>query len=145
MSKLIISICDFLTFPTQVLHNVLDYIQHNVLHQILHKIFLRKPPLYAKNGSNHGFWIVRSISKHGQGWSVIFSQMVDTHSKSDFSSSSRVSHTHDVIDMYINIGVQKTFARHHFQLAHGISILIKNLVPLGQNTELQCIYIHRSL
>ena len=86
-----------------------------------------------------------SISKHGQGWSVIFSQMVDTHSKSDFSLSSRVSHTHDVIDMYINIGVQKTFARPHFKLVHGISILIKKLVPLGQNSEFQCIHIHRSL
>ena len=56
-----------------------------------------------------------------------------------------MSHTYDVIDMYINIGVQKTFARPHFKLVHGISILIKKLVPLGQNSELQCIHIHRSL
>ena len=54
-------------------------------------------------------------------------------------------HVNDVMDMYINIGVQETFARPHFKLVHGISILIKKMVPLGQNTELQCIYIHRSL
>ena len=42
MSKLIISICDFLTFHTQVLHNLLDNALDNVLHQILHKTYLRK-------------------------------------------------------------------------------------------------------
>ncbi len=54
-------------------------------------------------------------------------------------------HAHDVINFEIIEGVQKIFARDHFELDQNKIISIIFLASLDQNTDVQCVDSQKSL
>ena len=77
---------------------------------------LRKPPLYAKNGENRGFWYSVIISVHKYGTHTDLIWLIDLHSKFRFLGKLIMIHVCDVIRLSYKKARQKLIVKENSKM-----------------------------
>ena len=77
---------------------------------------LRKPPLYAKNGENRGFWCSVIISVHKYGTHTDLIWLIDLHSKFRFLGKLIMIHVCDVIRLSYKKARQKLIVKENSKM-----------------------------